>query len=115
MMKSIKDNKFIGFQGILCAIAGIIISIVLDKTEFSNVSMAVGLIIAITLLLLCIGQNLLSSQRFWIFMVIATSINVACGFIMYPYRNFHPIQLFPFLLIEVIIFIACINRLNRAE
>lgn len=115
MLRSIKDNKFIGLQGLACAAIGIALSLVLDETRYHDVSMAAVLLLAVTLLLICVGQSAIRFAGFWIAVAAITVFHVVLAYYFYPYKNFRPIELFPFLLIEMVLFVAYLNRLDRVD
>jgi hypothetical protein len=116
---SIKDilwnDKFIGIQGLLCAIAGILFNYLSKFFIYGRISNVFGFILSTAMLMIFIRKNLVGKYVFWIKVISLTVINVFFAILFHSTRDIELSVLAPALVIELSFFYILTGHLVRKD
>ena len=114
-MLELGNKRYAGLQGLVCALVGIGLSIVLRQIGYGEISLVSGLVLSATLMLIVIGWPSIKLARVWTLVFALTTLHLFCALWFFPYHNFQPIMLLPFALIEVLAYLYAIDRMTRSH
>lgn len=106
-------SRFAGLQALLCALIGIETGIGTGALGYPQVSVVAGLLVSITLIFVVLGCACITSALVRGIIGALTTLHLLIAVWLYPYQNFKPMMLSPFLLLEVVGLLYAVDRVKK--
>jgi hypothetical protein len=104
-----------GLQGLACGLVGVVLWFILDQLGLHRISMAAGVILALTLMFVVLGAPRLGSFRVWAAIALISLLNVMLGLYLFYLHDESPGVMAPFFLIELVVYSKFLDRIKARQ